>query len=495
MSVLKSTGVLASSSVGAMACQALTLHLYARRFSSVDLADYFPAMAAAMVVSPLISLGVNDGVLYYIGQQRNDRGKALRVLSSALAFYCFAGAVVLACFAVIPGLFSRLMFSTKDEQWLVGAVFALAFSRTVYDACLRYLTASRRIGLPGVLQLAAMGLLPLAVICIGYPLQVEALLIETAAGTFILSGAFYVRELLISERPSKRLVDLAVVAALIRYGVQRIPSILGLALMLSSPVIIAKHFALPTDHIIIIGGAAAMLRMLGLSNQLMTYILLPRVSWVKKHSPEMLPYAMRRIIAFALCAGFAASIGFLAAGDAVLRLWLHRPVLRIESLTVLFWFSAVPFVIVFFLRPTVDALHVRGYNALNVVLAVMVMCVSNLLGHFVFSASNPTGVGLLSSGLVLCVLSIVTVQRLVHAMDPSTILQGLVRAWTALLYGALLVAAAYAIRLGLNTGSLGPVLGIGLAGLAACALLAPAAWSAYTSLAGMARTNALPSRQ
>lgn len=230
-------------------------------------------------------------------------------------------------------------------------------------------------------------------------------------GSFLVALVVWRRQTTLDLRPR-----LDALRLLVGYGSQRVPTILGMVLILSCPVLLAKHLGLPAADAVVIGGGMAILRMLGITNQLMTYVILPRIAWAQANRPEMLARVMWILLAFSFFVGATAAMGLLGTGDAVLRIWLNRDDLGSPGLTEALWLAALPFVMIYFLRPTIDGLDFRGYNSLNVLISIIFMAVAIGLSEFVFHSSNPVGHGVLAAGICLCVLSVVSVRRLTADM-------------------------------------------------------------------------------
>jgi len=446
MSLLKSTSALAFGSVLVMLCQTVTIHLYARRLAEPELADYMVAMSISVLFAPFLSLGVNDGVLYYAGRARDNRDECLRVLSTALAFLLSLGAVALAIVALGADFFSRLFFSSEDRGTLVWIAVFLALSRFTYDTFFRYLTARGGALLPPVLQLLVMGLLPLAVIIFARPLSVDWLLLETAALTFAVWMAFFVAEVLRAKKLSGLRVDTRALKELVGYGVQRVPAILGILLLLSAPVVIAKKMGLPDADVVIVGAVMALLRMMGITNQLITYVIMPRIAWAKDNAPDLLASIMWILISVALLTGMTVAAGLVATGDAVLGIWLHRPSAGIGAISLTFWLAALPFIVIYFLRPTIDALAFRAYNTVNVFAAVCVMAAVAGAAHWGFASPHAVGYGVLAASAALAALSVRTVWQLTAEMHIPTLRWGSLRVQAVFGATLLLAALAWSVR-------------------------------------------------
>jgi len=473
VSLFRSTTALALSSVTMMLCQTFTIHLYARRLPEAELADYLVAMSVSLIFAPFLSLGVNDGVLYFAGRARNDREECLRVVATALAFLMCLGAIALAAVALGAEGFSHAFFAEGGRGALVWIAVFLALSRFTYDTFFRYLTARGRALQPALLQLFIMGVLPMAVVVVGYPLRVEWLLFETALLTFVFWIAFFLVEAA-AARPYPRFpLDMAVLRQLVGYGVQRVPAILGLILLLSSPVVIARKLELPDADVVIVGAVMALLRMMGITNQLITYVIMPRIAWAKDNAPDLLASIMWILISVALITGMAVAAGLVATGDAVLGIWLHRPSAGIGDTSLSFWFAALPFIVIYFLRPTIDALHFRAYNTVNVFAAVCVMAAVAGVAHAGFDSPYAIGYGVLAAGVALCGLSLRTVWQLTTDMHVPSLRLGSAPLQAMVVSTALLAALAWTVRgWEASHGGIYSYLAIGVMGLACGGYLA-----------------------
>lgn len=412
MKLLRATSVLAVSSVLAMVLQALTVHLYARRLTEDDLAQYLVAMASCVIISPFISLGVTDSVLYFVGLSKDNLAQGRRVLREALGSLVFFGLLFALAAVSFPSFLSRLFFTDPHHFGLLLSIIFFVTSRCMYEAYFRYLTASQVVLLPGILQTIVMGIAPAAVIAVGWPLDVSWLIAETAMFT-LLALAVPVTMTFLNRGQDERMADGVKLGRLIGYGVRRMPATLGFVILLSGPVVIAKKFDMSYMNIIIIGAAMAILRMLGITNQFMTYLVLPRLAWARAHTPRLLPDVVRMLFFASAVVSCAFSAMLIGSGDAMLSLWLNRPLQDVGSLSIYFWLAAAPLTATFFMRPAIDALHFRAYNTRNVFLSVAVLALCLVLGWFVFGSRHTIGQSVLAASGCLCILSIRSINTLV----------------------------------------------------------------------------------
>ena len=108
-------------------------------------------------------------------------------------------------------------------------------------------------------------------------------------------------------------------------------------------------------------------------------------------------------------------LALLGVGDLTISIWLKRPNIVGSSTTVLFWMSIMPWVVVFFLRPTIDALHKKAYNTKNVFISVLVLFIS--MAVFLAAKINNMlvmNVAFLLSSLTLSFLCIRTISGIIE---------------------------------------------------------------------------------
>ena len=411
MTVIRSAAVMLLANVVQTACTIATLHFFSTLLNDEDFAAYLVANAAGVVVGPFIYLGMGDSILFYVGQVSNIPAQAMQRLLITLVFL----AAIALCFLTMTTLFSNqvslILFGSSKHGALSIAIIALLLARYFNESLARYLLASKRTVKPAILQACAVGILPLVVASVGTPPNVAWLVAEIAIGTILVGIPFFVHEFLHAPWPKTRILDLARLREMLKYGIPRIFGHLGISAILSAPTVFAAWTHSSNAEIIVLGSSLAVLRMLMVSNRIMTMVFLPRLAWLQNNRPQQIATAVQKLVSCGLAAGMAVSLALLVFGDQLLSLYLSRPISAPE-VTTWIWLATVPFCLDAVIRPVVDALHVNAYNSLNIALAAAALVLIALIMSPHLSATSALAAGVLGSLMILILLGLRTAKRL-----------------------------------------------------------------------------------
>ena len=376
MRIVKSAAILAVSEGIFMACHATTLYLYANRFEAAPLADYLVAMAGIGIVCCVLSLGLYSAVLYYGAKKSHQPKEVVRILFTGLTTMGLASAVLLAVVLAFTEPISRLYFNAPGRTNLLLAASVLSIARMVSALTGGYCW-SRSIVVPAVaLRVIVMAMIPLGVVLVARPLDVAWLLWETALLSILVLGIFLWREATRARLGVRDFFDPAIARELLRYGLPRIPAVVGSGAIFSIPVVLATWMGCASLEVVVIGSSMVLLRMLTISGRAVTVLGVPRISRASETDLAILKKNIPRLVLGSILAGAIGTGVFMLVGDAVLKWWLHRPGLPTSGITFYFWLSVAPFLVFAVTRPIIDGLSARAYITVSVLLSIVVMLAS-----------------------------------------------------------------------------------------------------------------------
>ena len=103
------------------------------------------------------------------------------------------------------------------------------------------------------------------------------------------------------------------------YGIPRTPATMGIILIYSSPAILAAWLGCSENEVIVIGAAAALLRMTSVLGRVVTFVGMPQVSRLNSEKRSLFHRQVRRIAPLTAAAAVIGAAGFWFLGDTVLR--------------------------------------------------------------------------------------------------------------------------------------------------------------------------------
>ena len=412
--ILKSISTVAVGNILCLLVQAFTLRLYSSKYCDGSLSDYMLVLASCTLLSPLINMGLADSILYYIGKSYKLSRESLRNFLQCYICVNVAGLFLFCLFLLGPKYFSFLFFKSDDKSFLALSALLLVISRVSFNLFHRYLLAIHKSLVSAILQLTVMGIIPLIVIIVNKPSDIAHLFVEIAIFTYAVVAIF----------AAKSIVSIGIgfikanywdnMKKFYSYGMPRMPALIGISIMLSSLAIVAKWINCSEEDIFLVGIILTLLRMLGMLSRIMTLIMMPRIAWLNDNNPKFLYSIINGLVSFSVFVGLAIMLMFVVVGDSIVLFWVNKDVSGKGNMVLFFWFSVLPWVIIYFLRPTIDALHSKAYNTLNVfkTLGVMVACLLIIsLGDI--NPGDALAISFLISTIVFAVLCINTVSKLI----------------------------------------------------------------------------------
>lgn len=416
---MKSCLALFAANMASLSLQFLSLHLYAEHFDDGSLADYLTVLAASMMLSPIITLGLCDAILYFVGREGVRSTESFTMLlTAALTSLCtsITVSVLILCF---PRGASEVVFGQSTKGDLVVATVGFVVSRSAFTVVFRYLTALRSTLVPCLLQIAVFGVVPVVVIAINTPHRLCTQLWEMAGITILLLCGVGISEAHKTHFMLRHGIVSSKLNAMLMYGIQRMPVVLGMACLLSVPTLVSNHLGCSSLEIIALGGALSVLRLLSISQRITTYVMLPRLAWAKENNPSLMISAVRGLTTMAIVVGAVGGLVAMFLGDYALAIILKRAGIQELYITWPFWIACAPLVAVFFFRPVIDAIHQRGYNTIAVVSALILGTALLLFLRGLCAPALAVGLSFLFAVLVLCGASILTLRALTKNYGPS----------------------------------------------------------------------------
>jgi O-antigen/teichoic acid export membrane protein len=365
MSALRASGALFVSNSLALGLQFVVVGCYGRRLGEEGLADYFVVLSLSNALVPILTGGLNDALSYLLGrlyaQPREAQEKALLSI-----LFLSATTLLLALVTqLFPEWMSRLAFEKEGQAGLVLATLLFMYSRSLFDFQSRYLLARKQVVIPVLSMILIPGVIPLAVLWIDPTQSLERLLLEASILTLILLAIPCWREYRQHAGAGAFSLSLVSLRDLLKLGIPRIPTIFGMSLLVSCQPYLARKMHCSADELAIIGGAMMIVRTLTMAQRVVTSVVEPQIGWTSQNQPRALPILLRSLTLATGAVGVGATASLFAAGDTILRLWMERPDLEIGLLGRLFWISALPFTLLFVLRPCVNALSPQAHNTKN----------------------------------------------------------------------------------------------------------------------------------
>jgi len=349
----------------------LVFKLAALRWDTAGFGAYVLARRTISMLQLPLLLGMAVAVTRYVSMASTGVGNQPRGTYFAAAL----GLVGLALAAVAIGLnlfapaVAFLLFGDRAYASLVRAL-SLAVSGVVLHG-VTYGELRGRVAMPAAnaLQGINLGVVP-AVALLVPGLSVVGVVALTGGAWCAITGvtcAVIVRR--VEHQPDARALR-AAAAELLRYGAPRVPGDLALGALFTLPATVAAHRG-GIEAAGFVGLAMSLLSMIGSLFAPIGHILLPAVSRMAAMGDVGgIRRDTHRLLAAALGLTALMVLGLEILAGPLLELYLgtqFAPAVPVVRLVMLAAFPHVAYVI---LRNVLDAVHVRPYNAKNLLLAL-----------------------------------------------------------------------------------------------------------------------------
>ena len=385
MAVLKSFLSASSAIAVTNVSQILTLAVCARILSAEQFALYLTTISLAWVISPLTSFMMNDSLAYYLGKENLVYSEERQVLLGLLSVYLAHVSIVLFLLFCISKIVPQFI-SVGPLESLYFIVFLSAFlltsSRFIFDSVFRFMNMRGRYLISAFCYFIVMGVLPFITLILTDYSDISQAVMHMALATFIIT-IFLVMLVIKGACNSgefRRLPSFKFTKRLYFYGIQRVPAAFGFSALMGIPVVFSQFLNVEPAQVVLIGGAMALLRLLGQINQVMTYVALPYVAGLLENNGignDSLYF--EKLIRTSLIIAIAAVCGALSVGDMILEMWLGYDNIN-SNMTFGFWVSIFPLVLFYFYRAPIDGLGIHSQNPRNVIASLIVIILGCILG-------------------------------------------------------------------------------------------------------------------
>ncbi len=370
----------------AQACVAigglLLARLLARNAGADGFASYSLVKQAANILFPVVTVGLVGGLPRYLalpaGRDDPSAGSYL-VAAAAICWSATAVAVVAALAA--PDAVAALFFgSSEASEYVLPFALLLAATSSFYIAY-GYFRGLLRLRMGSLLQVAALGALPPAVVALAPGEPVDRLIVAMAIGTAVLSLAAIAVPLAHGLGSARRATMRTATHRLWGYGHRRVPGEMAqLGLFVLVPVL-AAHVA-SLREVAYLSAGQQILSIVSLAVLPLGLVLLPSLTRMWEEDRERTAGHVAQLSSFAASLALFASIqAVLYAGIAVTA-WLGPEFEDAGSVLTVTVAPTALFVVYLMLRSPLDAVAVKSYNSRNnlAALSVFVAVAAVLLG-------------------------------------------------------------------------------------------------------------------
>ena len=351
----------------------LTLRLAAHHWGVDGFGLYVLGRRSLALLQLPALCGMAIGLTRFLALNATNRGARTAYFRSALVIALAATSLCFALLRASSHAGAKLLFGDATQTPLLEALGVAVFGLVVHSLAYGAARGRLRMIVANALQVASLGLLPLAAFLIP-GLSVRAMFLLLGGGWTVLGGCVLVAVHL-THRDSGDHDVCSAARTLLRFGVPRIPGELALGALGLLPVTLAAH-----------AGGATAAGYLGIMTSLVTMVssvfaplgqlLLPQLAQLAGQDKVD---GIRRQTRRAVGACVLLAVVLVVVLELVLRIavvgYFGAKFLPAVPYARVGLIGAIPFTAYVVLRNVLDALEVRALNARNLLIAVAALLV------------------------------------------------------------------------------------------------------------------------
>ncbi|MBK5283837.1 MAG: hypothetical protein JJE25_00405 [Bacteroidia bacterium] len=348
-------------------------------FGQKGFTDYSLTRRVIALLQPVFLVGMHITIPRQIAFHRNEAGKkSSEIFLSAVTILFLTTVILSAALWLMKKQFSVLLFDDISYSEFIFPLTLMMAGMVFHSAVYGFYRGMLMMNKANILQIIMLGVIPL--LAFYFSSGIIQLLFITGAAWIIFSLLFISLIILklkfslsgVTENISRTFV----------HGVQRLPADLGIAALLSLPVIFYTH-SFGTEQAGYLAFSISLLTMTGAALKPIGLIMLPHATSLiaeKKHS--QLNSQIKKMIFYFLYLSAVIILGFELLSPFLLSVYLGRTNTELVFISRIIMLSAGGYMFYVFFRSIIDAAHHRSYNTVNIISALLFLFASSSVGFF-----------------------------------------------------------------------------------------------------------------
>jgi O-antigen/teichoic acid export membrane protein len=360
-------------------------------------------------------LGLATGLPRYVAQAsgRQEPDSPVYFLAASICMVPAAvifGAIMVFCRAV----FAEWFFGDRQEAGLIVALALLVVALSIHRAVYGYYRGLLDMAKANLLEFVNSALLPICVVVVLYRGQSVPVMMGAIGVLTAMIGALFAAPIVLRLRNTSASKLRLCCGELLRYGLPRIPGDFGAAALTALGPMLAAHYLKLTEVSPLLLGLN-MLMVVGYAAGPLGVVLLSKVSMMLgRDQHDEVQARLRLLVTAVMEVSTFTCIQLAVFADVIVHAWVG-PAFMNEMVVIRLVLLAIPPYLFFVtLRSTIDAITVKPYNTLNVLISLGTY-VGLIAGwiHFLSGRSLLLGiaVSLLESQMLLGLLTARTFRK------------------------------------------------------------------------------------
>jgi O-antigen/teichoic acid export membrane protein len=253
---------------------------------------------------------------------------------------------------------------------------------TIHSAVYGYYRGMLKMNKANAIQLLMLGVVPLLSFYLSQ--GIAPFLLITGILWIIIS--LFILLMLVFRMEFSFLSVLKNIRGTFMHGVQRLPADLGIAALLSLPVIFFTH-SFGTEQAGYFAFSISLLSMTGAALKPIGLIMLPHAtSLIAEKRFSVLNSQIRKMIFYFLLLSLGGTLAYEFLSPVLLSVFLGRTNQELVFISRIVMVSAAGYMFYVFFRSIIDAAHYHSYNTVNIFFALLFHALASFIGiYFHFS--------------------------------------------------------------------------------------------------------------
>ncbi len=395
-------------------CTLFVYYYISHQYNHLEFEKYNLSRRVISVVFVLLMMGLVVALPRFIALMPKDRLYSYKISANLIVALFLVIIITFTFFILVvlfPKFFGILFWNTDQYSFLLITISCFLISLGVFTVIFSFAR-----GLSSMIYANIMTILNILIPIFGllFVKNIESYYWITTASNFLISIVFLT--LLFKKYNLKILTKIRVLfeqgKSLLHYGLPRIPGDLALEGLFSIPVFIIAHTN-GSSSASNLGFAVALIPMVGTFLSPVSLVLLP-------YSAKMITqkdfYGLKKHINL-LFKLFIPAITFVIVllyflSGYIVELYLNKINPEVESYIRIISLVFIPYIVYLIVRSVNDTAYFKPVNALNAILALIILLGTTGIVYFFKLYNNPVLVGLVTGIYALGVLSYFSYKRI-----------------------------------------------------------------------------------
>jgi O-antigen/teichoic acid export membrane protein len=360
-------------------CLLTTYKLADYFFGQKGFTDYSLARRVIAMLQPIFLVGMHITIPRQVAfYSTESKQKSSEIFLSAVIILFAVTFILSFVMLVFKKQFAAILFDSPSYIKFIFPLILMIAGMTIHAAVYGYYRGIRMMKKANLIQLLMMGIIP--VFAISFAAGVAQSFIITGVLWIIISLLFLTGIIL------KQTFSFSSVVKNIRYtfnhGVQRLPADLGIAALLSLPVVFFTH-AFGTTQSGYLAFSISLLSMTGASLKPIGLIMLPHATtMIAEKNYALLHSQIRKMIFYFLLLSAIVIAGYELLAPALISIYLGKANPELVYISRIIMLSAAGYMFYVFFRSIIDAAHHRSYNTVNIIISLTALIALSSAGFF-----------------------------------------------------------------------------------------------------------------